>query len=63
MQVFLSWFWNWVLNARDARLITGPGELDVQVPRPLEFVRDEGVVAEALARWENEGGRPRTEGA
>ncbi len=23
LQVFLSWFWNWLLNARDARLITG----------------------------------------
>jgi NADH dehydrogenase len=29
VQVFLSWFWNWLLNARDARLITGatPGDL------------------------------------
>jgi NADH dehydrogenase len=26
--VFLSWFWNWLLNARDARLITGEVHLD-----------------------------------
>jgi NADH dehydrogenase len=25
--VFLSWFWNWLLNARDARLITGDAQL------------------------------------
>jgi NADH dehydrogenase len=26
VQVMLSWFWNWILNARDARLITGDAE-------------------------------------
>jgi NADH dehydrogenase len=26
LQVMLSWFWNWILNARDARLITGDAE-------------------------------------
>jgi NADH dehydrogenase len=59
LQVLLSWLWNWILNARDARLITGPGQLEIHVPRPGEFVRDES--AEALARWENEGGRARPE--
>ena len=40
MQVLLSWFWNWLLNARDARLITGDVRLDVETPRPAEFVPD-----------------------
>lgn len=26
VQVVLSWFWNWLLDARDARLITGDAE-------------------------------------
>jgi NADH dehydrogenase len=38
--VLLSWFWGWLLNARDARLITGDSRLDIQVPRPPEFVAD-----------------------
>jgi NADH dehydrogenase len=33
LQVLFSWFWNWLLNARDARLITGDAELDIQVTR------------------------------
>lgn len=37
----MSWFWGWLLNARDARLITGDARLDIQVPRPPEFVPDE----------------------
>jgi NADH dehydrogenase len=36
LQVLLSWFWNWLLNARDARLITGSAELDLRVPRSRE---------------------------
>lgn len=40
LQVLLSWFWSWLLNARDARLITGDARLDIQVPRPSDFVRD-----------------------
>jgi NADH dehydrogenase len=39
LQVLLSWFWNWLLNARDARLITGDARLEIEVPRPPEFVR------------------------
>lgn len=35
LQVLLSWFWNWLLNARDARLITGDAKLDVEVQRSL----------------------------
>jgi len=41
VQVLLSWFWNWLLNARDARLITGDARLDIQTPRPGEFVPGE----------------------
>jgi NADH dehydrogenase len=39
--VLLSWFWNFLINARDARLITGAAHLDIQMPRPAEFVRSE----------------------
>ena len=34
LQVLFSWFWNWLLNARDARLIIGDAQLDIQVVRP-----------------------------
>jgi NADH dehydrogenase len=40
VQVLLSWFWNWLLNARDARLITGDAQLDIHVPRATGFVPD-----------------------
>ena len=40
-RVLLSWFWGWLLNARDARLITGDARLDIQVPRPPDFVPDD----------------------
>jgi NADH dehydrogenase len=40
IQVLLSWFWSWLLNARDARLITGKVPLDVRVPRSSDFVRE-----------------------
>jgi NADH dehydrogenase len=33
--VLLSWFWNWLLNARDARLITGVVPPATQLPRSL----------------------------
>lgn len=41
LQVLLSWFWNWLLNARDARIIIGDSRLTIHVPRPADFVRDE----------------------
>jgi hypothetical protein len=50
VQVLLSWFWNWLLNARDARLITGDAQLDIHVPRSTGFVPDRA-------------GSPPTEGA
>jgi NADH dehydrogenase len=40
--VLLSWFWSWLSNARDARLITGEAHLEIQVPGPSEFVPDPG---------------------
>jgi len=39
MQVLFSWFWNWLLNARDARLITGAASLTLSKPRSDEFTR------------------------
>jgi NADH dehydrogenase len=38
--VLLSWFWGWLLSARDARLITGDARLDIEAPRPPDFVPD-----------------------
>ncbi len=38
LQVLISWFWNWLLNARDARLITGEARLDLQSVRSAEFI-------------------------
>jgi NADH dehydrogenase len=48
--VLLSWFWNWLLNVRDARLITGNAQLEIHVPRSDEFVRDATSVATAERR-------------
>ena len=31
LQVMASWFWNWLLNARDARLITGETHVDIDM--------------------------------
>lgn len=37
-RVLLSWFWGWLLNARDARLITGrDARLEIRSPRPAHF--------------------------
>jgi NADH:ubiquinone reductase (H+-translocating) len=33
IQVLMSWFWNWIINARDARLITGPARMNIRKPR------------------------------
>ena len=43
LQVLISWFWNWLLNARDARLITGNAALQIHTPRTQEFVADDGA--------------------
>ncbi len=39
--VLMSWFWNWLLNARDARLIMGEAHLDLRAPRPPDFIPDQ----------------------
>jgi NADH:ubiquinone reductase (H+-translocating) len=39
LQVLLNWFWNWLLNARAALLITGKAQIHVETPLPIEFVR------------------------
>ncbi len=38
LQVLLSWFWDWLLNARDARLITGDVRLQIEKLRPGEVI-------------------------
>lgn len=38
MKVMASWFWNWLINARDARLITGEAKLSITDPWPDDFV-------------------------
>jgi NADH dehydrogenase len=46
LQVLFSWFWNWLLNARDARLITGDARLELRRVRGDEFVPvDEAAAA------------------
>jgi NADH dehydrogenase len=61
MQVLFSWFWNWLLNARDARLITGDARLHIHVARPAEFVADAraSVPGEAAVQYpQTEDARP-----
>lgn len=41
--VLLSWLWYWLINARDARLITGEARLDVQRPRLGHFPKPQGA--------------------
>jgi len=41
IQVLLSWFWSWLLDARDARLITGDSRTEIRKPRRPDFVRDD----------------------
>lgn len=36
--VMFSWIWNWMLDTRDARLITGEARLDINTPRPGEII-------------------------
>lgn len=50
MQVLLSWFWNWLLNARDARLITGDARVDIHSVRSGEFVPGEPSVRSEPSR-------------
>ena len=61
--VLFQWSWNWLWDARDARLITGGGRLDIREPRldghDVRGDAGDPAASEALARWENEGGRVR----
>ena len=41
LQVLLAWCWNWLLNVRDARLISGDSRLHIRIPRPPEFIPDD----------------------
>ena len=43
LQVLVSWFWNWLLNARDARLITGDAQIAIHTVRSAEFVRVDAI--------------------
>jgi NADH dehydrogenase len=38
LMVLARWFWYWLINARDARLITGESRIAISKPRPPEFV-------------------------
>jgi NADH dehydrogenase len=54
VQVLISWFWNWLLNARDARLITGDARLDIRIPRSDEFVPDDPALTARAANPRDE---------
>jgi NADH dehydrogenase len=41
LKTMAAWFWSWIVNARDARLITGDAQLDVQAPRAADFKTNE----------------------
>lgn len=43
MQVMMSWIWNWMVNSRDARLITGDAQIEVTLPRSSDFVPNTSV--------------------
>jgi NADH dehydrogenase len=43
--VLVNWFWGWLLSARDARLITGDARIDIEIPRPPDFVPSEPSAA------------------
>ncbi len=44
LQVMFAWFWNWLLNARDARLITGDAHLDIRIPRAHELASGDAAL-------------------
>lgn len=47
IQVLLSWSWNWLMNARDSRLIMGDARLDLKLPSASDF---QPYAARALKR-------------
>jgi NADH dehydrogenase len=60
VRVLVSWFWSWLLNVRDARLITGDVGLDIQIPRPREFVLERQPADAESKRGEAAGARELT---
>lgn len=58
VMVLLSWMWNWFVNARDARLITGEARLDISIPASPEFIAD--AVPEPTTRDQHLAHTPRT---
>lgn len=38
LTVLARWLWYWLVNARDARLITGDARIAIETPRPPDFV-------------------------
>jgi len=57
LQVLFAWFWNWLLNARDARLITGDARLDIRLPRSDQFGPDDPALTAPRAE-RRDGARP-----
>jgi NADH dehydrogenase len=55
--VVMSWLWSWLLNTRDARLITGDAQLQIESPRAADFVRDDASSA-AQAAASSSAGHP-----
>jgi NADH dehydrogenase len=53
LSVLFSWFWSWLLNSRDARLITGEARLNIKDPRPSEFMVDDSVDGDEAATAKN----------
>jgi NADH dehydrogenase len=58
LQVLMSWFWNWLINARDARLITGDAELHIQVPGSSQFIPNRKEAETVTAAMPNESNKP-----
>lgn len=50
LQVLLGWFWNWLINARDVRLITGDARLHIEKHRPGEIILAHEAEAAAQPR-------------
>jgi NADH dehydrogenase len=47
--VMVSWLWSWLLNSRDARLITGDSQIDIELPRSADFVTNEEATKQKAA--------------
>ena len=45
LQVLLAWFWNWMLDARDARIISGNARMRIQIPKGEDFMPEKKALA------------------